>query len=430
MLSYLFAPEVAANIMSFATESFADYRYRRRLIRDNFLRSCYSSACVATEPPEKQEVNNREIEYFIYTRASADHFNEVAIFDTNIEHIYVYMGLIQYIRKIPDHVTHFYISDDDVASHDDVMAAIQHLVAGINGYKLQLHFDVTVILVAPREHCGNLYIEYTSSEPLNKNIIDNLISVCLYDEYTDPVIDLSGCERITKLDICGDIAPLSGVKLENLEHVTVVPMPTNEHILSRLRNVKHMRVVQSYEKRISEIDISMMPVENLEILDLSDVKVTGLPTTMPNLHTLTMYESSIVSPMLVTPRLKTLSMMESPYSDPDSEPHVISFNIDLSTVENLSVCTEYYKHVVYMQNMRKLTLRGNMDKKIELRSHAALRELRIDGSSYRGLVIIPAYQPSLRILFMSRDDELAATIFGTGAIEYIDDIRSYVYALT
>jgi hypothetical protein len=422
MLSYLFVPEIAANIMSFATESFADYRYRRRLIKDEFLRACYDKACPAMKIPE-QAPKRAVGRYYINVKMDANHFNEVVYMDKNICSLHTRINALQFVKVVPDHINTIYINED-VEDYDELMASLRHILVSPYYYRLDLCDRSEIQLIMKRATCKDLRIQWKQPLPLilSQDIIDNLAEVFYSRQYHGPVVDLSECEKITELIIGGDMTLISGLKLERLTMVDIIYEQFDPCILHRLHSVEHLNIAYYSLKGGHEIDLSAMPSENLEILEISDITVTGLGS-IPKLDSLYLIDANITSHLSICPSLKMLGVTRSSSLVVGDGPGPMS----IDGVGTLSVSDDIYQHVRETQNMKILRICANTGKQVVLQPHATLRELHMIGIDARN--IKPALQPSLRALGLPADGIVAAAaIFGTAALEHVDG--QFIHALT
>jgi hypothetical protein len=406
--------------MSFATNSFSDYRYRRHLITDKFLRECYDNAC-AMKKPSESEFGRIFRMHDIKVKEDADHYNDVGIIDKCIYALHIEtVDLLQHIKKIPDHVTCIDINQN-ITDYDKLMAALGHILVNPYEYYMDIRAPPTIRIGMNRGMHSKLIIEFEILMPVPRDVIDKLTDVTCMKSYDGPIIDLSECKSIRY--ISGDTAIVQGVKFEELTVISIVSGQFDVALLKRLNNIENV-IIRAGTNIGNVIDISEMPVENLQTLSLSDITITGF-SGAPNLHTLHMRNSSVSSIIHHVPSLRILSVSDTTSLVIGEGPHEGPISINASSLEELVIDNDIYDYVRETQNVKSLGLYNEKDIAITIKDYTALRELYVYGCQ----TIEFTLQPSLRILLMRRDDAVAAIVFGTDAIEYIND-SYYVHALS
>jgi hypothetical protein len=415
MLSYLFVPEIAANIMSFVTESLADYRYRRRLIKDEFLRACYDNAWLL--PPKPHHTSDA---FMVNTKEDADRFNVEAPTNKNICGLKVQTSdMLQYIDKIPGHMGYVHVKQH-ITDYNEAMTALRHILVSPYTCSLHLWRESSIRIAMSRKRHDSLIILFdTLTHPAIQDVSDPLTQITCSRISNGPIIDVSECENI--IAVRGDISRLQGVKYEKLTIVSASPELLDADILRRLHSIENLSITSENDTGII-VDLTEMPVDNLRSLILDNVVIIGL-SMLPKLNTLCIYESSIMS-HLYAPMLRTLDARDRISLTIGDGPHNGPISINVPSVNELIVDGIVYSHVRGAHNVEHLAIHNTSDEMFTLQCHAALKSLFIHNSNNIAL----SAQHSLRSLQMKRDDAIAATIFGTDAIEYIDNKGDYVHA--
>jgi hypothetical protein len=337
------------------------------------------------------------------------------------------MDYLKYIKKIPIHITSIGIIDNTV-DHEELMRVISDMVDGDMGYYLHISDFIITALTMRREGHIRLLVEFPLAGSIPQTMLNDLTDLVFSNRYNGPPIDLSGSNRIASLHIYGDITKLQGLKVDKVTYARIAPESLGAELIRNFKSLTWLTTQGLFDTNI-EVDLSELPSEYLIGFNLEGVTVTGLPLNLSKLSDMHVFDATILSP-LDAPNLKELHVHGSSSFAIGNMP----VGINSLSVEKLSASDPNYESVGDIPNMRSLTLISTPNENIPLKSHPKLRKLKIINISRE--CFEPAIQPTLRILRIDRDydhewvDDFAAAIFGTDAIEYIDDIHSYVYALS
>jgi hypothetical protein len=411
LLSKVFIPEITANIISFITATFEDYRYIRTTIQDSAVKEYYDLACPLKAPyiidcysvginPMKTTLLNTPDEVDDYNRNTHKH---------DAEYLRVREEVFHLLTVLPD--VAFYVGISGIIVDADAM--IRNILTLSPGARLQnMHLTPHGTLIGMRN--GDRIFQFTSSisyVPPTASLRQlEKLYVC-HGCPDEQMFDLSCCDSLTEIDIRIEFERLKGLALDRI--LTADCIYISPDIASKLVNIEKL----SIRNEGHDVDLSSLPTGSLTELSIHNRTVTKMFSAAPVLRKLILYRSTLPQfDISIAPQLRSIGNVMSEGLVIDQHPSLYSLTLNAT---DSAVITSH----------PRLTKLDAAARYMTIESSPSLKYISVPF-----VTIVSSVQPSIRRLEIKnwedvfRYDNIAEQVFGAAPYEYIEGF-GYVHAL-
>jgi hypothetical protein len=408
LLSKLFPSEIAANVISFITLTFEDYRYIRSIMPDREMKEYYDLACPLGAPLVEELDRNLTSSIILnglnqvnkYNRGAYKNASSINIHKDVVHHLTVLHGTALYVTIYGGPI-------DPDAMIETIMSLIPN--AKLHDLSIGGHY-VRIVMrdsgVSFRFTVG----DYTPPTELMRQITHLDIGGGCPQER---IPDLSCCDSLTHLYSVMDPKLLRGLPFDKITYLQCDSFSPD--IFVNLLSIKDLIIIGNGVH--GDLDLSMLPTKALERIHVIGYNITNMFPEAPVLKRLYLRNCNIEMNTSIAPQLETLTYLQSEGLTIDLHPSLRTLHINDTAVE-----------VASHPKLTKLGVTASTC--IAIKSCPSLRYLNTRCSA-----VTSCAQPSIRKLVVENNrgrpetgTGIADQVFGDGPHEYIEEF-GYVHAL-
>jgi hypothetical protein len=430
-------PEITANIISFITASFEDYRYIRMSLQDNMMKEYYDLMCPdkLKAPPiwephtSSGYIVSKYDESTVYmgTQDVIETYNNESHLYKKLFCIRTARDVFQYFTVMPASIKHITINDvtDNI---DTIVCHAAMLVSGMAIRSMSLNSNRSTLWMTTGERTCTIHTVVNLIPSMK--LLSSMQTLTLASNYqVDQLPDLSSCVSLTTLYICGGIDKLKGLDYSNIQ--TLRYKHTGSDILSKFVNI---RIIDIRCDDVDELDLSLLPMGSLKELYVANAHITKLFPKAPLLEFLKLDSCTFDGSLCALPRLQTLVTNIPMFNIPPapllnymsvSDDIIIPTRASLRILHMSTYIDEYVAQQPGLAVLEDIGL-------IEITNIKTYPSLKYIDISYLHEAATSSVQPSIRKLTICDSDApthvFASQVFGDVSHEYFNDF-GYVRAL-